>query len=90
MKQYLRCYVNHLQDGQTKWLPLAEFAANNQQSESTKLTPFLANTGWDLRITADLTPSVGGDRDDTRAHGMTAGIAEIYEFARTSMIDAQP
>ena len=42
MDQDLRSYVNHLQDDWTKWLPLTEFAANNQQSESTKLTQFFA------------------------------------------------
>ena len=89
MEQYLRCYVNHLHDDWTKWLPLVEFAANNQQSESTKLTLFFANIGWDPRITTDLTPHVRGDRDDARAQGMAARIAEIHEFARTGMIDTQ-
>ena len=43
MEQYLRWYVNYLQDDWPKWLPLAEFAANNQMSESTKISPFFAN-----------------------------------------------
>ena len=46
MEQYLRCYVNYLQDDRPKWLPLSEFAANNHMSESTKISPFFANTGW--------------------------------------------
>ena len=85
MQQYLQCYVNYLQDDWTKWLPLAEFAANNQETESTKLTPFFTNTGMDPRITTDLTPPARGDRDDTRAHGMATRMAEIYDFARTSI-----
>ena len=33
MEQYLRYYVNYLQDDWHKWLPIAEFAANNQENE---------------------------------------------------------
>ena len=45
MEQYLQCYLNCLQDDWPKWLPLSEFAANNQMSESTKISPFFANNG---------------------------------------------
>ena len=61
MEQYLRCYVNYRQDDWTKWLPLAEFAVNNQENESSKMTPFFANSGWNPRISADLTPPKKGD-----------------------------
>ena len=89
MEQYLRCYFNYLQDDRPKWLPVAEFAANNQMSESTKISPFFANTGWDPRITTDLNPPARGDVDIGRAYGLASKMAEIYEFARTSMIDTQ-
>ena len=89
MEQYLRCYVNYRQDDWAKWLPLAEFAANNQENESTKMTPFFVNSGWDPRITADLTPPKRGDRDDNQARSLAAQMADIYEFARISMVDAQ-
>ena len=89
MEQYLRRYVNYFQDDWPKWLPLAEFAANNQMSESTKISPFFANAGWGLRITTHLHSPARGDRDDTRAHGLGSRMAEIHEFARTNMIDAQ-
>ena len=89
MEQYLRCYFNYLQDDWPKWLPLAEFAANNQKSESTKISPFFANAGWDPKITADLHPPERKDRDDARAHRLATRMAEIHEFARTNMIDAQ-
>jgi len=48
MEQYLRVFVNHLQDNWVKWLLLAEFAANNALSETTKCTPFDALQGTDL------------------------------------------
>ena len=45
MKQYLRSYVNYLQNDWVNWLPMAEFAANNHCSESTGVTPFFAVYG---------------------------------------------
>lgn len=47
MEQYLRCYVNYLQDDWAKWLSLAEFSANNQASETLGMSPFFANYGFD-------------------------------------------
>jgi hypothetical protein len=42
MEQYLWVFGNHQQDDWVQGLPLAEYAANNGVSESTKCTPFLA------------------------------------------------
>jgi len=50
MDQYLRVFVNHQQDDWVKWLPLAEFAANNEVSETIKCTPFYAIQGMDPRM----------------------------------------
>jgi hypothetical protein len=47
MEQYLRIFVSHPQDDWVQWLPLAEFAANDGVSESTKCSPFFAVTGTD-------------------------------------------
>ncbi|KAI0999994.1 hypothetical protein K3495_g8203 [Podosphaera aphanis] len=41
---YLRAYCNYQQDDWVEWLPSAEFNANNAESETTKVTPFFANT----------------------------------------------
>jgi len=41
-EQYLRAYVNYLQDDWEGWLHLAEFAGNNQAPESTGMGPFFA------------------------------------------------
>ena len=43
LKQYLQAYVAYLQDDWVDWLPSAEFAANNQFSETTQHSPFFAN-----------------------------------------------
>ena len=41
--QYLRTYVNYLQDDWEAWLHLAEFATNNHASETTGMSSFFAN-----------------------------------------------
>ena len=43
MEQYLRHYVNYMQDDWAQWLPRAEFAANNVDSISILCSPLLAN-----------------------------------------------
>ncbi|KAI0992280.1 hypothetical protein K3495_g15906, partial [Podosphaera aphanis] len=57
MEQYLRSYVSYQQDDWVKWLPMAEFAANNHISTSTQVTPFLANYGFHPKFTIDIKPS---------------------------------
>ena len=50
LKTVFRCYVNYHQDNWSEWLSLAEFALNNQKSESTKMSPFFANLVSHLRM----------------------------------------
>ena len=46
IEQYLRAFMNYHQDDWVDWLPLAEFAANNAVSETTGVSPFFANYGF--------------------------------------------
>ena len=48
LEQYLRVYVNCLQDDWEAWLYLAEFATNNYASETTGMLLLFANYGQDL------------------------------------------
>ena len=50
LEQYLRQYCCYLQNDWVKWLPMAEFAANNHVSETTKCSPFFANYGRHPRM----------------------------------------
>ena len=43
MEQYLRAYVNYLQDDWPDWIPLAEFTDKNTKSETTKVFPLFTN-----------------------------------------------
>ena len=45
LEEYLRHYVNSVQDDWDNWLSLAEFAYNNSTHESTGYTPFFLNYG---------------------------------------------
>jgi len=45
LEQYLRVYINSLQDDWCGYLPLAEFAYNNGYQETIKTTSFFANYG---------------------------------------------
>ena len=89
MEQYLRSYVNYLQDDWSSWLPLAEFAANNQASETTQLSPFFALHGYHPRATTDLTPAAGPIPGDLDAHAAATALQEIHDHLRVEMGRAQ-
>jgi len=45
MEQYLQIYYSYLQDNWEKWLPLAEFTANNTINELIGITLFYTTYG---------------------------------------------
>jgi hypothetical protein len=89
MEQYLRAHVNHLQDDWARWLPLAEFAANNQASEATGVSPFFGLHGYDPKWQVDVTAPAPNDNDDRRAHTAARHIHEIHDHLRTELVRAQ-
>jgi transposase InsO family protein len=46
IEQYLRIFINHRQNDWSKWLPLAEFAYNDNIHSSTGYSPFYLNLGF--------------------------------------------
>jgi len=64
MEQYLQSYVNYLQDDWADWLPIAEFASNNHISDTTAVSPFFANLGYDPRWQFDLSASLPNQAED--------------------------
>ena len=46
VEQHLRAYVTYLQDDWADILFLAEFAGNNQVSDTTTMSPFFTNFGF--------------------------------------------
>jgi hypothetical protein len=45
LEQYLRLYVNHMQMDWADWLPIAEFAYNNQEHSATSFSLFYLEYG---------------------------------------------
>jgi len=50
LEQYLRFFADHRQKDWLEWLALVEFAVNNKVHMATKVSPFMANYGRELRI----------------------------------------
>jgi len=54
LEQYLRFFVEHRQKDWPEWLASAEFSMNNKAHTATKMSPFMANYGRELRIGGDI------------------------------------
>ena len=54
LEQYLQFFVDHRQKDWPEWLMLAEFAVNNKIHSTTKISPFIANYGRELRMGGDI------------------------------------
>ena len=54
LEQYLRFFIKHRQEDWLEWLVAAEFAINNKVHTATKVSPFIANYGKELRMGEDI------------------------------------
>ena len=54
LEQYLRFFVDHRQKDWLEWLASAEFAVNNKTYTTTKVSPFMANYGKEVRMEEDI------------------------------------
>jgi len=54
VEQYLRFFIEHRQKDWPEWLAMAEFAINNKVHTATKISPFMANYGKELRMGGDI------------------------------------
>ena len=54
LEQYLRFFVEHRQKDWPEWLASAEFAVNNKVHTVTKISPFMANYGKEVRMGEDI------------------------------------
>jgi len=54
LEQYLQFFVEHRQKDWLEWLAAAEFAVNNKMHMATKVSPFMANYGKELRMGEDI------------------------------------
>ena len=63
MKQYLTIYANYAQDTWADDLPMAEWCMNSQESATTGMTPFYADTGREARVPFNVA-LLGPDAED--------------------------
>jgi len=54
LEQYLQLFVEHRQKDWPEWLALAEFTINNKTHTTTKMLPFMANYGKEMRMGGDI------------------------------------
>jgi len=54
LEQYLQFFVEHRQRDWPEWLATAEFVVNNKTYTVTKVLPFMANYGRELRMGKDI------------------------------------
>jgi hypothetical protein len=88
MERYLRAYVNYQQDDWARFLPMAEFAANNHVSETTGISPFFANYGLNPKI--DFEPDLRVDNpEENEAHTLADRLSEIHDLIKSEMSFAQ-
>ena len=66
---HLQSHINYLQDYWVQWLLLAEFAANNVVSGSSKITLFYINKRFHSRFSLDLSqPTTYREAQDLAQH----------------------
>ena len=85
LEQYLRCFVNYLQDNWIDLLHFAEFTYNNVEHSSIKMSPFYACTGQYLRALL-----VGNEEIKTpKTAEWVKDMEEIQEELRKNLLVAQ-
>jgi len=91
IEQMLRHYANRAQDDWDEWLPILEFAYNDTEQESTKMTPFFCNFGRHprrpdvLSANMDLLEKV----DNEAVRRFTQRMQEVLIEAQTALKEAQ-
>lgn len=93
METYLRKYVDYLQDDWAEWLPMAEYSSNALPSNSTGLSPFLANYGFEPRLSFQpLMETEGSARERIlikKARDIGDEMKKVWNFAKDNLIIAQ-
>ena len=93
MERHLRTFVNYQQNDWVDKLPMAEFAANNNDSLSTRLSPFFASRGLHPRMSfdvVDLLDTTTRERiNKKKAINISEAMQSIWKYAQESLIKAQ-
>lgn len=94
MAQRLRPYVDYYQDDWSEWLPMVDFAATCLPHDSTGISPFLAECGYEPRLSIDWAQSKNPEsvkekinREDARR--FVERMEAIWDLAKGSIQQAQ-
>ena len=85
LKQYLQFFMDHRQKNWPEWLALAEFAVNNKTHTATKVSPFMANYGKEVRMGGDI-------RKKGKVENMTEFVErmkKVHEEAEAALKETQ-
>jgi Integrase zinc binding domain len=84
LEQYLRIYVDYLQDDWAFLLPLTEFAYNNAAHSTTNTSPFFANKGFhpNLKINIKMVPS-------TEANQAALNLRDVHNYVQDQLTITQ-
>ena len=88
MEQYLRAHVNYVQDDCVQYLSVAEFAANNQESTTTRESPFFVTSGFNPRLDFELDIHIDNPRE-AQAQECARRLANILAHLHTQIQYAQ-
>jgi len=81
----LQFFVEHRQKDWPEWLVSAEFAVNNKVYTATKVSPFMANYGREMRMGGDIRKREKVEK----ATEFIERIKKIYEEVRAALKKAQ-
>ena len=95
LEQYLRAYVDYLQGDWAKYIPSAEFCANDTKSATTGVTPFFAEKGFHPTIgiedpqpyPADLSSHLRMEHENADAYAEKLSL--LQQHCREAMLWAQ-
>ncbi|CCC05694.1 hypothetical protein SMACR_09824 [Sordaria macrospora] len=81
LEAYLRAYVNYEQDNWSELLPTAQMSYNSLKTETTKVTPFFANFGYEMSSRR------GWDSESfvPRAHIRAERLTEMHQTLRDEL-----
>ena len=85
LEQYLRFFVEHRQKNWPEWLASAEFTVNNKVHTATKVPPFMANYGKELRMGGNIRKK-GKVESETE---FVERMKKIYEAAEAALKKTQ-
>jgi len=93
VEQGLRIYVNYIQNDWPRWLPIIEFADNNNRFASSSLTPFFLNKGFHPRMSfcPDQTSyeTTKQRLDAAKAEDIAMQMEGLLEFAKRRLLISQ-